>query len=219
MQIPIIFLTGTTSTEEKIRGLELGAIGLHHQAVRPGGTAARIRASLRTKYLVDLLAKKAMIDGLTGLWNRAYLDCRLNAELALDRAACPVRFLASWPTWIISKRSMTPMATALATTCCAPLAAAPNRSCREEDVVCRYGGEEFAILLPNTGVQQAVELAERSARGGEGPAPVYHDVPVPISCSFGVADMGETCRRRSLSWPMRRCTGPSIWPRPRGNEQ
>ena len=36
-----------------------------------------------------------------------------------------------------------------------------QQGCRAEDVVCRYGGEEFTILLPNTSVQSAGALAER----------------------------------------------------------
>ena len=67
MQIPVIFLTGATSSEEKIKGLELGAIDYITKPFDPAEMRARVRASLRTKYLLDLLAKKAQIDGLSGL--------------------------------------------------------------------------------------------------------------------------------------------------------
>ena len=36
-----------------------------------------------------------------------------------------------------------------------------SKAARESDIVCRYGGEEFAILLPHTGIAEAAETAER----------------------------------------------------------
>src|SRR3954463_6471255 len=68
---PIIFISGADSTEEKIQGLELGAADYVTKPFDPAELRARVRASLRTAYLMDLLSRKAMIDGLTGLWNRS----------------------------------------------------------------------------------------------------------------------------------------------------
>src|SRR5437763_3771959 len=85
VNVPIIFLTGADKTEEKIRGLELGATDYVTKPFDPAELRARVRASLRTKYLMDLLSRKAMIDGLTGLFNRAYFDARLIAEMSLAR--------------------------------------------------------------------------------------------------------------------------------------
>src|SRR5262249_25950314 len=41
------------------------------------------------------------------------------------------------------------------------LAALLNRECRKPDVACRYGGEEFVLIMPNTGPQDAAVVAER----------------------------------------------------------
>lgn len=57
---------------------------------------------------------------------------------------------------------------------------------REVDVVGRYGGEEFALLLPDTTLAGAMELAER-LRETIGASPVaVEDVSVPITVSVGV---------------------------------
>ena len=80
----IIFLTGADTTEDKIKGLELGATDYVTKPFDPGQLRHARCAALRTAYLMDLLARKAMIDGLTGLWNRSYLDVRLAA-----RFPCP----------------------------------------------------------------------------------------------------------------------------------
>ncbi len=85
MNIPVVFLTGAGSTEDKIRGLELGAVDYVTKPFEPAELRARVRAALRTKYLLDLLNKKAMIDGLTGLWNRTFFDQTLAAQLSLSR--------------------------------------------------------------------------------------------------------------------------------------
>ncbi len=58
--IPIVFLTGASNTMEKLRGLELGAIDYIVKPFDPAELRARVRASLRTKHLVDLLEQKAL---------------------------------------------------------------------------------------------------------------------------------------------------------------
>ena len=55
--IPVIFLTGQTSTAEKVEGLNLGAIDYVTKPFDAAELLARVRAALRTKELVDLLAK------------------------------------------------------------------------------------------------------------------------------------------------------------------
>ena len=57
--IPVIFLTGAASTDDKIRGLELGAVDYVTKPFDPAELRARVRASLRTQCLVELLAKRA----------------------------------------------------------------------------------------------------------------------------------------------------------------
>ncbi|HET6247981.1 MAG TPA: EAL domain-containing protein [Tepidisphaeraceae bacterium] len=59
--IPIVFLTGASSTEEKLRGLELGAIDYVTKPFDPAELRARVRSSLNTKQLLDLLAQKALV--------------------------------------------------------------------------------------------------------------------------------------------------------------
>jgi len=59
--IPIVFLTGASSTEEKLQGLELGAIDYVTKPFDPAELRARVRTSLNTVRLMDLLAQKAVI--------------------------------------------------------------------------------------------------------------------------------------------------------------
>ena len=57
--------------------------------------------------------------------------------------------------------------------------------CRVEDIVARFGGEEFIMLLPNTTIDQAEQLAERLRIETE---QVTMPIPTVITASFGVAE-------------------------------
>jgi len=82
LHIPIIFLTAATGTDMKIRGLELGAIDYITKPFDPAELRARVRSAVKLKFLMDLLSRKAQIDGLTGLWNRRYFDQCLTEQLS-----------------------------------------------------------------------------------------------------------------------------------------
>lgn len=56
-RIPVIFLTASKGLETKVQGLELGAVDFVTKPFEPDELRARVRASLRTKYMIDELAK------------------------------------------------------------------------------------------------------------------------------------------------------------------
>ena len=58
---------------------------------------------------------------------------------------------------------------------------------REIDIIARWGGEEFCILLPQETEQPALLLAERLCRTLAGLTPMWHDEPLSLTCSIGVA--------------------------------
>jgi diguanylate cyclase (GGDEF)-like protein len=74
-------------------------------------------------------------------------------------------------------------------------AAISERARRCTDVVCRIGGEEFAVLLPNTGQQEATELAQQILQAIDALAIEHSDSPVTnrVTASIGVA----SCRPRA----------------------
>jgi len=62
-----------------------------------------------------------------------------------------------------------------------------RRQTRPTDIVARFGGEEFVILMPHTDLTHAIGAAER-VRMALGANPV-HPLPAPITASFGVAEL------------------------------
>lgn len=186
--IPVVFLSGATSTEEKIKGLELGATDYVTKPFDAAELRARVRASLRTKYLLDLLSRKAMIDGLTGLWNRTYFESRLNGELSLARRArqplaCVMLDLDHFKQ--INDEYGHPFGDEVLR----GVGQLLGETCRAEDVVCRYGGEEFIVLAPNTAASAATELAERIRAALESFVWTCRGKQVKITASLGVADL------------------------------
>jgi diguanylate cyclase (GGDEF)-like protein len=57
---------------------------------------------------------------------------------------------------------------------------------RDSDVLMRVGGEEFAVLMPNTPLEQAVQLAEHFRNDLVRRPLLLHDQALPLTCSLGV---------------------------------
>jgi diguanylate cyclase (GGDEF)-like protein len=189
--IPIIFLTGASTTEEKIKGLELGAVDYVTKPFDAAELRARVRASLRTKYLLDLLSKKAQIDGLTGLWNRTYMDQRLESELALcARRGTPFSCIMADADHF--KRINDTFGHACGDVALRSIGQVFSENCRTEDVVCRYGGEEFAILLPGIESEGAMTFAQRLRELVEQLLLSHRGQQVKLTCSFGIATVDST---------------------------
>lgn len=60
---------------------------------------------------------------------------------------------------------------------------------RNEDVFCRYGGEEFVIIMRNTDCQNAVNLAERIRKKVESSPVAFEDKSIKVTISSGVATL------------------------------
>jgi diguanylate cyclase (GGDEF)-like protein len=197
MDVPVIFLTGASSTEQKIKGLELGAIDYITKPFDPAELRARVRSSLRTKYLLDLLSRKALIDGLTGLWNRLYFDRRMNDELSLSRrSGRPLSCVMGDVDHFKSFNDRFGHTFGDEVLKC--VAGTLNDVARTEDVVCRYGGEEFAVIVPNTNLAGAAELAER-LRSAVATADIGTRADAPnVTASFGVAEIDADSTIKSL---------------------
>ena len=64
---------------------------------------------------------------------------------------------------------------------------------RESDLSCRFGGEEFAVLLPDTHADEAVEMANALKRlMATSTIALMNDNALSLTASFGVSDHGET---------------------------
>ena len=78
--IPVLFLSASSAAEDKIKGLDLGAVDYIAKPFDASELCARVRAALRTKRIQDLLIERAHIDPLTGRPNHPALLRRLQRE-------------------------------------------------------------------------------------------------------------------------------------------
>jgi len=70
---------------------------------------------------------------------------------------------------------------------------------RKEDVICRFGGEEFAIILPDASVESARVRAEQLCAVVRGSTLVFHEQPLPpVSISVGLAIFPEDGATREI---------------------
>ena len=189
--IPIVFLSGASSTAEKVRGLDLGATDYITKPFDSAELRARVGVALRTKYLVDLLAQRAMIDSLTGLFNRAHFEQRLVAEVSLARRAgtnlsCLMLDVDHF------KLVNDQFGHSAGDMVLRSLAQVLKDSCRLEDIAYRLGGEEFVVLLSNTAAANATILAERLRQALADMRVTFRGTVIQTTCSIGVADLATS---------------------------
>jgi diguanylate cyclase (GGDEF)-like protein len=184
--IPVIFLSGSGGPEEKVNGLNLGAVDYVTKPFDAFELRARVNAALRTKHLQDLLIKHAAIDPLTGLPNRRALDERLAQEWArllrhggrLSVIMADIDHFKS-----VNDRFGHPAGDEVLR----QVARLLTDGCRGADMPSRYGGEEFVVVAPETSVHAAADFAER-LRASICARPLeVHGKTVTVTASFGVA--------------------------------
>ena len=183
--IPILFFTVADNVNQVARALEIGASDYIRKPVEPVELRARVRASLRTKRMVDLLRVQARIDALTGLMNRAALDDALVAALsAFDRAGAPMSLLMIDVDHF--KQVNDALGHGIGDEVLRRLGEVIGRTCRPHDTPCRFGGDEFAIVFGQTGAEQAPYAARRLLREIAAARITAPGADAPVTVSAGL---------------------------------
>ena len=184
--IAVIFISAVSDTMDRVRGLDLGAVDFIAKPFEVAELKARVRSALRMQHLVKMLEHRAQIDSLSGLWNRRYFDQRLQQEWSearrhgrsLSLIMCDVdRFKR------LNDQFVHPFGDQVIERVAQILSGG-----RGSDITCRYGGEEFGVILPSTAADRALEVAERHRVAIESHTWSGHD-DVIVTSSFGVADL------------------------------
>jgi diguanylate cyclase (GGDEF)-like protein len=183
----VLFVSGASSSADKVRGLELGAVDYVTKPFDPVELRARIRAAIRTKFLTDLLERKAGLDALTGLLNRGQFDERLAAATALFQRHGR-RFSLVLVDLDGFKQINDAHGHAAGDRAIQAAARVLCGDVRREDASFRVGGDEFAVLMPEVGLAGAVVLAERLRGQLAGGALRGRGGPVRMTASFGLAE-------------------------------
>jgi two-component system cell cycle response regulator len=165
--LPIILIATEDEEERIIRGLELGINDYLTRPLDEQELVARLKTQVKRKRYNDQLRasvtqtiEMAVTDGLTGLHNRRYLDSHL--ETLFERALARRRPLSLMITDIDRfKKINDKHGHDGGDDVLKEFAARLRRNVRGIDLACRYGGEEFIIVMPDTEFAVAEKVAER----------------------------------------------------------
>ena len=137
---------------------------------------------------VDRVKQLAYLDGLTGIFNRRYFEMRIVEEI--DRAR---RFGNGMAVIMVDidqfKRLNDEFGHLLGDEVLRQVSSIFHAQLRKIDVVCRYGGEEFAVLLSQTNAHHAFGVAEKLRRLIE--TWQFPGVARPVTISAGVASLPD----------------------------
>jgi two-component system, cell cycle response regulator len=183
---PVVVLSGTNSPEDKVTAFDLGANDFVIKNLANAGDIAelkaRIRAVLRLERLLRLLSERAELDGLTGLSNRAAFNRRWSQAVAENKRYGHALTLMLFDIDHF-KRVNDAFGHPAGDEVLIEFGRIVQSCSRASDVACRFGGEEFALILTGTGPVDATVVAERVRTGLQAvvwPRHPEHQVTVSI---------------------------------------
>ena len=197
--IPVLLLTALAQTTSKVQGLESGADDYITKPFETAELLARLRNALAHKSHHDALATQALTDPLTGLTNRRGLEQQLDQLLAHSERAAETLSLLLFDVDHFKTINDT-YGHQTGDVVLVALAQRAREATRAQDVLGRFGGEEFLGILPSAGRDAALTAAER-LRAHVAEAPVATPsgaVSVTISVGVGTTVPGKEVTRGGL---------------------
>jgi len=163
-EVPIVFISSHESPELETAGLKLGAADFITKPPHASLVLARVRTYQQLKSLSDTVRSAVIMDFLTGTSTRRQFEKILAQEwLRVQRSAAPLSLLlANIDGFTVFNAQFGEEA---GDACLRSVADALRRVAqRPTDLLARYGGGSFALLLPATNCQGAEAIADRACR-------------------------------------------------------
>jgi two-component system cell cycle response regulator len=193
--IPILAITEPDSNARMVRGLEIGVNDYLMRPIDKNELLARARSQVRKRRYTERLRdnvqisiEMAITDALTGLFNRRYMESHL-ASL-LEQASARGKPLAVLVLDIDYFKSINDNhGHDAGDDVLREFALRIKRSIRGIDLACRFRGEEFVVVMPETDITVAAMVAERLRRriAAEPFAINAGGNSIPVTISIGIA--------------------------------
>jgi len=195
--LPVIFVTVRGETTSKVVGLRMGGYDYITKPFDLEELLARVETVLRIKTEQERLRRSnrrlselSMTDPLTGLYNRRFLQERLQEEVVRARRyqyplACILLDIDDF------KDVNDAYGHIQGDACLQEIALLLKNANRVVDLVVRYGGEEFLIILPQTDLGGAEVVGERLRQRVEQARLLVKDRNRKITVSLGAAAFGN----------------------------
>jgi len=193
--VPILVVVSDADRRKLTQALEMGVNDYLTRPVDKNELVARVRTQLRKKrygdrlrHNVQLSLEMAITDQLTGLHNRRYMSRHLdNLISAAGQSGKPLAFLILDIDYF--KAVNDGHGHDIGDEVLKEFAARISANVRGIDLACRYGGEEFVVVMPDTDVTLAFAIAERLRKSIEAnPIPISRPPgKLNITISIGIA--------------------------------
>ena len=168
--LPILVITEPDNNARMLRGLEIGVNDFLIRPIDKNELLARARSQVRKRRYTERLRdnvqmsiEMAITDALTGLFNRRYMESHLGT--LIEQAAARGKPLSALVIDIDYFKAINDShGHDAGDDVLRDFALRIKRSIRGIDLACRYGGEEFVIVMPETDMAVAAMVAERLRR-------------------------------------------------------
>jgi two-component system cell cycle response regulator len=202
--VPILLLVGPEDQKQLVKGLEIGVTDYVVRPIDRNEFIARLRAQVRRKRYQDRLRlhyqqsmEMAVTDPLTGLYNRRYMASHLATLLAQSASqhGTAVAILDLDHFKLVNDTHGHPAGDDVLR----EVGSRIVRNIRGIDMACRYGGEEFVVLMPDTDLESSEVVANRllQAIGGKQIA-TRSAGELTVTCSIGCTSSLESDTADSL---------------------
>lgn len=194
--IPVIFITAKMENEDILEGFAVGGVDYITKPFRREEMLARVRAHLHIRQLLrekeDLIAEldsAARTDPLTQLANRRHMMELLEYEnTRMERHKAPCCLILCDIDHF--KKINDSYGHDAGDAVLVHLAQALRNGLRKQDSVCRWGGEEFLVLLPETELSGGILLAEKLRALVESSEVIHGRTTLRATLSLGVYASG-----------------------------
>jgi len=209
--VPILVLVSDGDRRKLTQALEMGVNDYLTRPVDKNELIARVRTQLRKKRYADRLRhnvqlslEMAITDQLTGLHNRRYMSSHLDTLIAsAQKSGRPLAFLIFDIDHF--KAVNDSHGHDIGDEVLREFAGRIGANVRGIDLACRYGGEEFVVVMPDTDLQFASTIAERLRHSVEttpftisrAPHKLNITISIGIAASDGAEDTAEKLLRRA----------------------
>jgi two-component system cell cycle response regulator len=209
--LPILAVMDTDQRPKLVKAIELGANDVLARPIDPLELSARVRTQIRHKRYGDLLRDNldhsfelAVTDQLTGLHNRRFMLQKLGALVA--RAAMGGEPMSLLMVDIDHFKAVNDrFGHDVGDAVLAQFALHMSTHVRAMDIACRAGGEEFVVLMPNTRLEAAHQIADRlrlylageAYELGEGRESLAVTVSIGVAATLGANDQMDAVLKRA----------------------
>jgi two-component system cell cycle response regulator len=197
--VPILAITDAENHTRLVRGLEIGVNDYLFRPIDKHELLARVRTQIRKKRYTERLRdnvqmsiEMAITDALTGLYNRRYMETHVGT--LVEQAAARGKPLTVLVLDIDYFKSINDgHGHDAGDDVLREFALRIRKSIRGIDLACRYGGEEFVVVMPETDLAVATMVAERLRRRiASEPFAIQKGArSIEVTISIGIAALGS----------------------------